>query len=98
MAIDYNKLAYHCVEDEINNGVNNVYINKGNLSVIRTLLITNFSSTADITFKLNLITNASRTVEAGKTFRISDEGLIEFVYLSNASGSAVRFSVFMIGA
>lgn len=92
-----NKLEYYCDERSISNGTTDLIVRKTGLTNIKSIIVTNLSTQNDMTVKFNATTNSSRTVEAGKSLELENEGIIDNVYLSNASGASIDFSVFMIG-
>jgi hypothetical protein len=92
-----NKLKYACDERNINTGTTLQVLHAG-ITKITSVVISNLSTAYDMTVKLNASTNASRTIEAGKSLTISDEGIIDSIYISNASGETIAFSVLSVGS
>jgi hypothetical protein len=97
MAVPTNKLKYYSDERSISTGTTNLTVRKTGLREVTSALISNYDTSNDITCRINAKNNSVRTVQAGKTLAINDEGIISNIYLSNASGSAVNFGVFMTG-
>ena len=91
-----NITTYITDEGTITDGTSNQQINFKTMNVAIHAVISNFGSNGDITFKLNAITNDSRTVQAGKSFMLNNEYITD-IYLSNASGSDIAYGVMIIG-
>lgn len=85
-------------EGTLNNGVTNQVVDLGEIKEANSFVIDNDSEVTgdDFTIRFNTVVGKTRTVKAGETF-----SLVNFpftaLFLSNASGSAIDYRIFIIG-
>jgi hypothetical protein len=85
------------VEGSLANGASDSKVSFTGINRILNIIIDNDDGGSnDFTVKFNETTNNERTIKAGESFQMGDVEITD-VYLSNASGSAIDYRIFVVG-